>query len=416
MQQAGPPSDFSIRPLILTAFLPTLLFSIGQGAVIPILPLFATELGASVAVAGLIVAIRGFGTAAFDVPAGTLVDRFGERWTLVGGSLLLVLVAFGAAVARVPWHLGVLTLVVGAAWAIFMIARLSYITEITPLHHRGRALSILGGINRVGNFVGPFIGGYVGYTFGMPGAFYVQAILAAACALLLFFVVKEDGRTRTAQHGSVYRRLGGVVHDHARVFATAGVVTVALQVVRSARLVVLPLWGDAIGLDLRTIGIVVGLSSAIDMVMFYPVGVITDRFGRKWVAVPCLLVMALAMALIPFSDTALMLTAVGLLGGIGNGLGSGIVMTLGADFSPPTGRGEFLGVWRLIGDLGGIGGPIAIGSAAGLLTLGGASVAVAFVGVAGAALMVLTVPEPLHHHARQARDRPPVGVERDAEG
>ena len=42
--------------------------------------------------------------------------------------------------------------------------------------------------------------------------------------------------------------------------------------------------------------------------------------------------------------------------GFGNGIGSGMIMTLGADYSPIAGRAHFLGLWRLIVDIGSTGG------------------------------------------------------------
>src|SRR5690606_464751 len=109
-----------------------------------------------------------------------------------------------------------------------------------------------------------------------------------------------------------------------------------------------------------------------------------DRWGRKWTGVPCLAVMALSMVLIPLTDSATALIAVGVLSGLGNGLGSGINMTLGADFAPPRNRGEFLGVWRLVGDIGTASGPLVVSGITGLATLGIASVATGGIGIAGA--------------------------------
>ncbi|MGD9796786.1 MAG: MFS transporter, partial [Acidimicrobiia bacterium] len=71
-----PPTLRSLGPGV---YLPSFIFAVGQGAVIPIVALVAKDLGASVAVAGLVVAGRGLGTLAFDLPAGWLVSRYGER-------------------------------------------------------------------------------------------------------------------------------------------------------------------------------------------------------------------------------------------------------------------------------------------------------------------------------------------------
>ena len=68
-------------------------------------------------------------------------------------------------------------------------------------------------------------------------------------------------------------------------------------------------------------------------------------------------------------------------------------MTLGADLAPRERSGEFLGVWRLITDSGGVVAPALIGGLAQVLTLGAAFLACAGVGLAGATILALLVPE-----------------------
>jgi MFS family permease len=397
--------EFRIRSLTVSAFLPTLLFGIGQGAVVPMVPLFAKDLGASIALISLIVALRGAGTMVFDIPAGMLVSKFGERWTLVGGTVVLMLVAVGAALSNAPWQFAVVSFAMGGSWSVFMLARMSYVSDLAPTHARARALSLLGGTNRIGNAVGPMIGGPLALWFGLESAFWMQAVLSGAAAALMFFVV-QDGQGMVSAHGSVLQRFGTVISDHRRTFATAGVGAVMLHVLRNARQIVLPLWGDAIGLDIGTINVIFAISSWIEVAIFYPAGMIADRWGRKWVAAPSLGVLSLGMILTPLTDAAWSLTLVGILAGFGNGLGSGIVMTLGADFSPVVGRGEFLGVWRLMADLGGAAGPLLFGVIASSATLGVASVVTGGLGLAGVALMTLTMPEPLHMARRPKRGDP----------
>ena len=87
--------------------------------------------------------------------------------------------------------------------------------------------------------------------------------------------------------------------------------------------------------------------------------------------------------------------------GIGNGLGSGTMMTLGADLSPPRSRGEFLGLWRLIGDMGHTGAPLVVGVVADALVLSSAIWVIAGSGLAAASIFLFFVPETL-----QAQDHP----------
>ncbi|MGK2965680.1 MAG: MFS transporter, partial [Tepidiformaceae bacterium] len=346
---AKPP--FSIRSLALTVYLPTLLFAIGQGAVIPIVAIVARDLGASLAVAGLIAALRGIGVLAFDVPAGWLVGRFGEAKAMAAATVLVAVSLVGSAVAPSVLTFGVFTFLMGCGWSVWLLARLSYVTESVPMEVRGRALSTLGGINRVGNFIGPLIGVGAIAVMGTGGAYVVHLVTAlGALAILAFFV--RQGDVADGAHAGGHANLVGVLRANGGVFLTAGVGVVAIQVLRAARQVVLPLWAVHIGLDASEVSLIFGISVGMEMLLFYPAGSVMDRMGRKWVALPCLGIMSLGMLLIPVAQEFLGLALVGIFVGFGNGLGSGIVMTLGADFSPARGRAQFLGAWRFVGDLG----------------------------------------------------------------
>src|SRR5437870_6638685 len=154
-QPAAGAKPFRLSSLFWSVYLPTFFFAVGQGAVVPVAPLFARHLGASVAIAGLIVGLRAIGQMAFDMPAGLAVSRWGDKWAMVMGTALVGVVAIGSAFSPSPVVLGVLSLLMGGAWSFWQLARLAYVSEVAPVQQRGRALSTVGGANRIGNFVGP---------------------------------------------------------------------------------------------------------------------------------------------------------------------------------------------------------------------------------------------------------------------
>ena len=90
---AGRHEQFKLSSLTFTVYIPTILFSIGQGAVIPVIPLFARELGSSVAAAALVVAMRGLGQLFFDIPAGVAVTKWGDKGAMVAGTARLSITA-----------------------------------------------------------------------------------------------------------------------------------------------------------------------------------------------------------------------------------------------------------------------------------------------------------------------------------
>ncbi len=395
-----PQAPFRIRSLITTVYAPTLLMGIGQSAVLAFVVLQARDLGASVGVASLVFAMRGLGVMAFDVPAGLLLARIGARRSMLSAIALIGFFAAVAAASPNSLILGAAVFALGGATALWFLTRIALVSNAAPVEQRGRALSLVGGSQRIGNFAGPAIGGFVAQAVGFEGALLLQTAGAAGAFVLVFLFFRErDGRAAVAAHAPI--GLGRTLREHRHSFLTAGLAMVALQVLRQGRQVVLPLWGDELGLEPAEIGLVVGFASAIDMMLFYPVGIVMDRFGRKWSAVPSMVLMGASLLLVPLTDSFETLLVVGLVSGFANGLGSGIGMTLGADLAPPASQGEFLGVWRFVSDIGTSAGPFLVAGVATVSTLGVACVATGGVGLAGAAVMAFLAPETLR------RRRPP---------
>jgi MFS family permease len=388
------PEPFRIGSLTGSVYVPNLLFSIGQGAAIPVIALVALDLGASPAAAGFIVALRGIGTLVFDIPAGLMVARIGERWSMLVATGTLALVAVGIAQRPSMAVYSALVFLLGCAWSVWALARLTYATEATPLRQRGRVMSIMGGTMRAGQFIGPLIGGLVIIPLGLAGPFFAQALFAVAAAVTLFFTVEptvHDAQVASEPAPS----LRVLLRDSGQVLRTAGFVAVAIQVLRTARQAIIPLWGDHLGLGASQISLIFGASSGIEMAIFYPIGMLMDRKGRKWAALPCLILLSVGMALIPLTSTFAGLAVVGLFLGLANGLGAGINMVLGSDFSPRLGRSQFFGIWRLVSDLGTAGGPLLVAAVTSIASLGAAAVAVGGFGLIGAAVMWRAVPETL---------------------
>jgi MFS family permease len=360
-----------------------------------VLPGFVKEeMMVGVGLVGLVIAARHLGTMAFDVPAGIFVTRLGLRRTMMAGVVLFGISAVWAGVSQDLTSLLAARVLAGISFALWSISRHSYIATTVPMDVRGRALSLFGGISRIATILGPLIGGLLAEFVGIRVPFFAQA--AVAVLTLIMVIVTTRGMIepdRTGPQVNVFRELGGVVSRHRRDFATGGLAAVMLQFVRAGREFLIPVWGGELELGKDQIGYIATASFAVDSMLFPFVGYSMDRWGRKSTGLPGYVVMALAMALIPLTGSFGALMAVGLLAGFGNGLSTGFVLVMGTDLAPKDKPGEFLGVWRLISDTGGAGGPIAIGGIAQIVTLGVASAATAGVGMFGALLLIFVVKE-----------------------
>lgn len=374
---------FRLRDVALTAYGPTVVNSVGHGAVLPILALRARDLGADVATAALVVALLGLGMLVMSLPAGALVARVGERNALFYGGFVDAAAMVGAATTGSLLALGLAVTVSGMAWTVFLIARQGYMIDVVPAPYRARALAALGGSHRVGVFVGPLLGAGLIALGGLQPVFVLAAVMSAAAALLAR-VMPDVGAgdrelARQAGHLPVWR----VLVDHRRVLATLGVAVVVIGASRSLRASLLPLWADHVGISDTTTSLIFSVAAAIDIAFFFPGGWLMDTYGRMVVAVPVVASVAVASFLLPLATEFWSVTAVMVLIAVGNGLGSGIVMTLGADTAPTVGRAQFLGGWRLCGDIGNSGGPLLVGAIAAVAPLATACVVLGVLMVAG---------------------------------
>lgn len=388
--------------LLLPLYLPSALTALTQMALLILLPLYMVQLGHGTAFAALIVGLRGVGVLVFDVPAGLLVTRFGDRPVLIGGLGLILISNLTLAWSSNPWVLAVAAVVLGTGFSAWMLGRQSYIADTCDSHEIGRAIAFLAGLQRAGAFVGPAVGGALAAYAGYPTTFAIGAISAVlAAAPVIAFTRKVEHRA--ARDGETAVGALALLRGHGRVLATAGFSAFALQLMRATRQLLLPLFGHAVGLTVAQIGLIYSASAGVDMSLFLPVGQIADRRGRKWTATPCMTLFAAGLAVLPWVSGFYSLLGVGLLLGLANGLGAGIVMIIGTDIAQQTGqRGRLLGLWRLIGDLGMTSAPMLTGVLINVASLAAASLSVATVGLAGALVMLLFVPETLRTRSRQA--------------
>ena len=372
--------SFNFKKIAVPAFGPSLLFGISTGAVLPVVALTARDLGASIAMAGFIAALIGVGSLINNIPAAMLINRIGERNAILGAAVFTMLALLLSVFAP---NLGVLAVGMtcfGMASSVFMLARQTYLVEAVPLHMRARALSTLGGTTRIGAFIGPFAGAALIHFWGLSGAYWVAIASMVGAAAIALFAPDLKLETPAGEAPPPRESVVQVARANARVFLTLGLGILLIGAIRASRQVVIPLWAQQLGIEPAMTSVIYGLVAAIDMAVFYPAGKVMDQRGRIWVALPSAFLMGLSLICMPLTGGAISFTIVALVLGFGNGIGSGIIMTTGADASPPGQRRSFLGIWRLMSDLGASGGPLVLAGVAAMASL---SVAVVVIGLMG---------------------------------
>ena len=390
--------QFANNPLVMSLYVPSFLWSFGVTMFIPVLPIYAGEFTQSYGLIGLMLAMDGFGRLAGDLPAGMVLRHYDRKYVMMAG-ITVAAVAMGLMfTAQSLGQAIVLYFVVGFGMSFFNIARHAYIVDAVSLTSRGRSIAFFGGVHRMAQAFGPVFGGFLAGALGVRVPFLVLVVLSVGIlAILALYVPLAEFRPSTKKHANgSFGHLIETVRANWRVLLTAGTGQILVQTVRTGARVIVPLYGaDELGLSLGSIGLIVSIAAAVEMTLFYPAGYIMDRFGRKYAIVPTFILQAIGLGLMATTTGFVGLLATTTLIGIGNGLSSGTMMTLGADLAPSESRGEFLGVWRLIGDIGFVGGPGAVGIVSDLFALATAPLVLSGIGFAAAGMFVFFIPETL---------------------
>ena len=388
------PEPVRLRSIAVSVYGPTILVAVGQGAILPMVALSARALGASVGTAALIVALIGLGQLIGDLPAGALAARIGERRALIAACVVDAMALLGAFLAQSLILLAVAITVTGLAHAVFGLARHAYLTEAIPVPFRARALSTLGGSFRIGLFIGPFIAAVIVTRWSIGTAYAFAAIMSIAAAILTAFLpdVTRSYPATSIGNSLRHRSVISVLAEHRRILLTLGIGILVISAARATRQSIVPLWAESIGIDAATTAVIFGISAGLDILLFYPGGAIMDRFGRVYVAVPTTIVLGLGFILLPLTTGATSVGLVAALMGLGNGISSGIVLTLGADASPPQNRAQFLGGWRVCSDLGNLAGPLVISVVSVFASLAVAAVTMGLLTWAGSGWLIKWVP------------------------
>jgi MFS family permease len=324
-----------------------------------------------------------------DLPAGRLVERIGERRAMIFGSALggagVLLVALG----NTLWLMGIGVFLLGIGVAIFALARHAFFAEHIPLAYRARALSMLGGTFRAGAFIGPLIGSGIIYLFDVHGVYWFAGIVCTASSIVLLRspkdVIKPATETRTS---SVWR----IARREAKSLATLGVGASILGAIRTTRQIGLPLWAIFIGLTPAETSFYIALAGILDFALFYTSGQIMDKYGRFWAAVPPTIGLGILHLFVFSATDGLSFLTLACAMALANGLGSGIILTMGADLAPTDARHEYLASYRLITDIGVAAASPALAAITAATSLATGMATFGVIGIAGGLLMWRYIP------------------------
>ena len=350
----------------LHIYIPSLLMMIGQGMIIPALPVLADNYGISGALAIQIITVQQAGRFLSFMPTGAVVDRFGAKVPMQAGAFIATVCLFAAAYSPNFAVLMLTQFVWGIGQNMWMFGREIAAAEMVGAEQRGRALSTLMGISGAGMAFGPAIGGFLTEPVGIRGLFLVYGVASAAVFLLSLMhrqaKVERPKNPRPMFNFTAFKE----IHPYYRLtyfilfVSTFGVLT-RTQVTNT----MLPLFTqDQLGYSPAVTGLLFSVLGIATFAIILPAGFVSDKMGRKWVAAPSAVIAGLSFLFLPFATNLYTLSVVLVFMGLASGMAMGSMTTYTFDIVPPYLRGQLQALRRSFGELGAVSGPLIAGAVA----------------------------------------------------
>jgi MFS family permease len=339
----------------------------------PVLPLFATHLGADPAGVGLVAAVSAFTGVAVSLPAGLLSDRIGRGRMLLFSALVFASAPFLYLLVGQIWQLILVRLFHGLATAIFLPVAMALVAD---LHEgaRGEKIGWFSTATLLGRFAAPMAGGTILAALAAdPGrSFSVVYLLCGLAGVLtltlaLFLPRGQGGQAPAQSWPETLAAFRSVMGN--RLIVITSLAEAAVLFAYGTFEVFLPLYALQVGMGAWEVGIFLS-AQAITLALSKPLlGRFSDRHGRQpQVFVGCLLG-AVCIGVYPWLTSFWALLAMSIMFGLSLSVVTSASAAFIADQCQAQGRGSAMGMLGSIMDLGHTSGPLLGGLAAAWLGL-----------------------------------------------
>jgi MFS family permease len=309
------------------------------------LPGYIQEIGGDAAAIGLAFGLFSFSAVAARPIVGWLVDNWGRKPVLLVGAAIFALSPGLYILTDSLWPFMVVRVFHGAGIAAFTTAYTTIVADLAPPERRGEAIGLSGVTNNLAMLFAPALGAYVVSQWGYDLHLVISAGVTGVCIPLLLPVAEPEREPVTGTAGP---RLGAVARI--RVVWVAALGISGLAVAYGAVLSFLPPFAGELGLTAA--GAYFTAFAVTMMLAQASAGWLSDRVGRRAVAVPGLVLAVVAMVLLAAARSDAALLAAGGLFGLSWGLARVGIDTSVVDAVSAEARGTAVGFLYTVFDIG----------------------------------------------------------------
>lgn len=207
--------------------------------------------------------------------AGRLGDRWGLKPALIGGLILFAVASVLCSLTSGLWWLVAARALQGIGAAFLMTLAMALMRQTTPQERMGRAMGLLGMTSALGTALGPTLGGLLLAELGWRSIFWVLCPLACIALMLILVALPTEPGKRTVKPPGLWSALD-------RHLAPGLIVNVLVAGIVMTTLVVGPFYlGTGLGLDARTVGLVMATGPGIAIFCGIPSGRLVDAWGSR---------------------------------------------------------------------------------------------------------------------------------------
>ena len=340
---------------------------LGFGAMVPSLPLYAETFGVSGAAIGLAIGVYGLARFVLAIPSGQISDKWGRKPALaIGGFLSTAGNLLSVYATDYPEFL-IARFIAGAGAGMVVTTGSVILADITTPARRGRVIAIYQGTFIFAVGIGPLPGGLLAQNFGLLAPFWFCAFASFIAGSIALFTVKETRHLARQKEvkGTVLPSLAAQLKILSKNIGFVLVSGIALShaLTRTGGLFnIIPIIGSfRIQLAYDEIGIALAIGSLLGLCAVYPAGVAVDRWGRKAIIVPFTFVTGISFLLFAVAETFFWFAFANALWGIASGIGGSAPAAYAADSAPPGMNASAMSLFRMLGDIGYVVGPILLG-------------------------------------------------------
>jgi len=376
------------EPALAVFFSAVFLFWAAQYIYVPVLPIYAESLGATLTGIGLISGLYGLTQMLVRVPLGMLSDRTGQRKPfIVGGAACTLAASVGLIAARTPLEVALsrgMAGVAAASWVAMTVLFSSYFEE----GREAWSMGLISFVNSLGQITATSVGGKLAEDWGLTSTFYAGVALSA-CAMVAFLWVYE--RPKKAGAAVSPHELLTIGRD-ATLLKASGIAALAQYATFASAYAFVPVYAAHVGASEAQLGMLMAAFLGTYTLTSLAVGVIVERWGERTAVTAGMLLFAAGTLAVPYLRDIAHLGVSQAITGIGRGLSFPVLMGLSIKGRPSHLRGSAMGLFQATYAVGMVVGPSVSGVLGDLLGLRSMFVATGLLCIFTGLLTLLVLP------------------------